>query len=141
MHSRGRLVALIAASVLGAAGCGGDDEVATPAPPELTVPEDKNGPELGDTTTEESTTGETTTDGSTDDPTDALPAPATQDDPTSSGDPAASPSSGASGGSDGSGRTADPARPDTPENDTPPPPNSPEADFEQFCDENPGACG
>lgn len=31
--------------------------------------------------------------------------------------------------------------PDTPENDTPPPQDSPAERFEEFCDENPGACG
>jgi hypothetical protein len=32
-------------------------------------------------------------------------------------------------------------QPDSPENDTPPPPESPAERFEQFCDANPGACG
>jgi hypothetical protein len=31
--------------------------------------------------------------------------------------------------------------PDTPENDTPPPEDSPAERFEDFCNENPGACG
>jgi hypothetical protein len=35
---------------------------------------------------------------------------------------------------------AEPA-PDTPENDTPPPADSPAERFEEFCDDNPGACG
>jgi hypothetical protein len=30
---------------------------------------------------------------------------------------------------------------DTPENDTPPPQDSPAERFEQFCNDNPGACG
>jgi hypothetical protein len=30
---------------------------------------------------------------------------------------------------------------DTPTSDTPPPPNSPAERFEDFCNENPGACG
>ena len=30
---------------------------------------------------------------------------------------------------------------DSPENDTPPPEDSPAERFEEFCDENPGACG
>ena len=30
---------------------------------------------------------------------------------------------------------------DTPENDTPPPADSPAERFEEFCNENPGACG
>jgi len=35
--------------------------------------------------------------------------------------------------------TAPPA--DSPENDTPPPSDSPAERFEEFCNENPGACG
>ena len=31
--------------------------------------------------------------------------------------------------------------PDTPENDTPPPEDSPAERFEDFCNDNPGACG
>jgi hypothetical protein len=31
--------------------------------------------------------------------------------------------------------------PDSPENDTPPPADSPAERFEEFCNENPGACG
>jgi hypothetical protein len=30
---------------------------------------------------------------------------------------------------------------DTPENDAPPPEGSPAERFEQYCNENPGACG
>ena len=41
--------------------------------------------------------------------------------------------------------TSTPAQPttpsDTPENDTPPPADSPAERFEQFCNDNPGACG
>lgn len=35
----------------------------------------------------------------------------------------------------------DPAQPDTPENDVPPPPGSPQEAFEQMCEQNPAACG
>jgi hypothetical protein len=31
--------------------------------------------------------------------------------------------------------------PDSPQNDTPPPTDTPAQRFEQFCNENPGACG
>jgi hypothetical protein len=42
----------------------------------------------------------------------------------------------------GSGRgNYDPAQPDTPENDVPPPPGSPQEAFEQMCEQNPAACG
>ena len=41
--------------------------------------------------------------------------------------------------------TTTPAQPttpsDTPQNDTPPPADSPAQRFEQFCNDNPGACG
>jgi hypothetical protein len=42
----------------------------------------------------------------------------------------------------GGGTPAPEAEPpaDSPENDTPPPPDSPAERFEQFCDDNPGAC-
>jgi hypothetical protein len=30
---------------------------------------------------------------------------------------------------------------DTPENDTPPPEDTPAERFEEYCNENPGACG
>ena len=45
--------------------------------------------------------------------------------------------------SDDGGIPAPEAEPpaDTPENDTPPPPGSPAERFEEFCEENPGACG
>jgi hypothetical protein len=32
-------------------------------------------------------------------------------------------------------------RPDSPGNDLPPAPGSPEEQFERFCEQNPGACG
>jgi len=35
----------------------------------------------------------------------------------------------------------DPAKPDSPTNDIPPEPNTPEAKFEEFCKQNPGVCG
>lgn len=42
----------------------------------------------------------------------------------------------------GSGGTSvNPAKPDSPSNDVPPEPGSPESKFEQYCDQNPGACG
>lgn len=40
-----------------------------------------------------------------------------------------------------SGGSTAPSAPDSPENDTKPPPDTPEGRFERFCDENPGACG
>jgi hypothetical protein len=48
--------------------------------------------------------------------------------------------SGSGSGSGGRG-SYDPAKPDTPENDVPPPPGSPQEAFEQMCEQNPAACG
>ena len=39
------------------------------------------------------------------------------------------------------GTTVDPNKPDSPTNDLPPEPDTPEARFEEFCKKNPGACG
>jgi hypothetical protein len=45
------------------------------------------------------------------------------------------------GSDSGEGGSYDPAKPDTPENDVPPPPGSPQEAFEQMCEQNPAACG
>ena len=46
-----------------------------------------------------------------------------------------------SGGSDNSGSSGGSSGPeDSQNNDTPPPPNSPASQFEEFCKQNPGAC-
>ena len=42
---------------------------------------------------------------------------------------------------DNSGGSTAPTTPDSPENDTKPSPDTPEGRFEEFCDQNPGACG
>lgn len=39
------------------------------------------------------------------------------------------------------GTTTDPGVEDSPENDVPPPPGSPQEAFEQACKKNPAACG
>jgi hypothetical protein len=67
--------------------------------------------------------------------TDAQPAPPTETTPTTETTPPST-----------SGGTTTPeqqpqAPADTPENDTPPPANSPAERFEDFCNDNPGACG
>jgi hypothetical protein len=97
---------------LGAAACGGDEErERAPAPPELTVP--------GDTQTAPAEPQTTTT------PPQAPPTTPPADT-----------------GSGGGGQTA-PAPPaeDSPQNDVPPRPGTPESRFERFCRQNPGACG
>jgi hypothetical protein len=42
---------------------------------------------------------------------------------------------------DSGGVTVDPSKPDSPANDVPPAPDTPEAKFEEFCEKNPAACG
>ena len=107
----------LALAALLLAGCGGDDEPAdetTPALPNLTVPQ-------GDT-------GETV-----EPPPAPVPDPATETLPPVETVPP----------STGGGTPAPEAEPppDSPENDAPPPEDSPAERFEEFCNENPGACG
>jgi hypothetical protein len=102
------------------AGCGGDEEGSaetTPALPNLTVP----GGETPETDAPPQTQPEPTPDFQTE----TLPPVETTPAPQGGGTPAP--------------ETAPPA--DTPENDAPPPEDSPAERFEEFCDENPGACG
>ena len=124
---------MAALAAVGLAACGGDDEPSNEElrKPPLTVPQDDS--QRGDTTDTTGTdqtgtapdeggtgTGETTT--TTDEPLD-------QPDPGTGGVPAP----------DTNDPAANPQR-DSPENDLPPEPGSPEERFEQFCDQNPGAC-
>jgi hypothetical protein len=99
--------------------CGRDDEPGAdtaPALPDLSVP----GSDTPETATAEPVEPEVEPDGEPE----PAPAPA-ETVPSSNG-----------------GTPAPEAEPpaDTPENDTPPPPDSPAERFEQFCDDNPGAC-
>ncbi|HEY1275459.1 MAG TPA: hypothetical protein VGF25_11130 [Thermoleophilaceae bacterium] len=106
------LLALLA--VAGAAGCGADDEPSAERPPdapELTVPRTET-TELEETPTAEEPTTTTET----------VPPPATTEEEPAPPATTTSP-------------------PDTPTSDTPPPPDSPAERFEDFCNENPGACG
>jgi hypothetical protein len=101
-----------------ASGCGGDDEPSAetePALPNLTVPQ-------GDTAEDEP---ETVPEAPFDPSTETLPPVETVPPSTGGGTPAP--------------EAAPPA--DTPENDVPPPADSPAERFEEFCDDNPGACG
>ena len=113
------LLALLALAGLPAAGCGGEDQAARKPPPapELTVP--RTQPERTGT------------------------APATNRQPDgSSPDPAVVPGPGPAPpeeGDGGSGGTR-PPRPDSPQNDTPPPPGSPADRFEKDCEAR-KACG
>jgi type IV secretory pathway VirB10-like protein len=112
------LLAALLALTLVASGCGGDDEPSAetePALPNLTVPQ-------GETTEPET---EAVPDAPLDPSTETLPPVETVPPSTGGGTPAPE---------------SEPP-PDTPENDTPPPADSPAERFEEFCDDNPGACG
>jgi hypothetical protein len=98
------LALLLPALVLGAAGCGSDDEETTPS---VTVP----------------AAAET--------------APATTTAPPTTTEATTTTKTGKTGGTP----SYDPVKPDTPENDVPPPPGSPQEAFERMCEQNPGACG
>jgi hypothetical protein len=108
-----RIALVLSLLALGIAGCGGDDDgdASTTLP---TVPLSVPGGEstLGDNTTD--TTVDTVPDTATPVPTPA-PAPAPTPAPT-------------------------PVTPDSPQNDTAPPAGSEAEQFENFCDQNPGAC-
>jgi hypothetical protein len=93
------------------AGCGGDEE------PEVDTP--TTFPELTVPRTEEVEPPATQTQTTPPEPTETVPP---QDD---GGAPAPQPE----------------PPPDAPENDTPPPPDTPAERFEEFCNDNPGACG
>ena len=107
-----RIALVLSLFALGIAGCGGDDDSdATTTIP--TVPLSVPGGEpstLGDDATD--TTVDTVPDAVTPAPT---PTPAPAPTPT-------------------------PVTPDSPTNDTPPPAGSEAEQFENFCDQNPGAC-
>lgn len=119
-------VAAILALSLVLAACGGDDSEeaseALPEPPTLTVPGSEEPPEVDNSARGEETETSTTTTEAT--PTQTTPAQA---------DPAA-PSGGAAAPQTGG------ATPDSEQSDQPPPADSPASEFEQFCQDNPGAC-
>jgi len=123
--TRWLVAALIAVSL---AACGGDDEPSNDEvrKPPLTVP-------TNETTTDEST--DTTTDST--DTTETAP-----ETDTGTTEPAPEPPLDQPNPGNGGTPAPDTNRPprDSPENDTPPEPGSPEERFEQFCEQNPGAC-
>jgi hypothetical protein len=113
---RPALAATTLAVGLALAACGGDDDSAEPTAPTVSIPAVTS--PIPATTTA---------------------APATTTTPTG-------PTGGGSGGtSPPSGGTppkgANPKRPDSPTNDVPPPPGSPQEAFEKQCEQNPAACG
>jgi hypothetical protein len=111
-------LALVAGTAV--AGCGGDDEETGPTTTPTIEPATPTGP-TGAAGEEGEEQEEPASDDSSVDPEDGTVTP-----PPESGDQA-------------TGGTQDQV--DSPENDLPPEPGSPEAQFEQYCDENPEACG
>jgi hypothetical protein len=111
-----RVALVLSVFALGLAGCGGDDDEETTTIP--TIPLSVPGGSDTDTTA-----GDESTDTTVDTTPDSSAAPA----PTPTPAPAPTP--------------APPAQtPDSPQNDTPPPQGSEAEEFENFCEQNPGAC-
>ena len=127
-----RLTAIIAAGLLAlaAAGCGSDDSLApeVPGPPaDVVLPESTVAPASDDENADSADQDSSTDEGTTDDTT-------TPDDTGATGD------TGTTTPDTSGGTTAPEAEADSPTNDTPPPADSEAQQFEDFCDQNPGAC-
>jgi hypothetical protein len=133
--TRTSLMALLVAVVaFAAAGCGGSevasDEVPGP-PPALTVPSD-NDIGSGGSNASDSTSSQDGTDSSTDSSADSGAA-----DSGATDSPTATPAPDTSGGTAAPEPTA---APDTATSDQPPAAGSPPEQFENFCEQNAGAC-
>jgi hypothetical protein len=109
------VVALVLVLTLGVAACGDDEEDEASDVPTISVP-----------TSEPQTVPQQV-------PTQP-PKPNQPATPTKPSKPTGGQGPGSSGG-------FDPSKPDSPANDVPPPPGSPQQSFEQFCNKNPAACG
>lgn len=123
MLARGWIPVLLALLALVVAGCGGDDaEDVTTEDTQVTVPDDteRDRTEATPIVEEPVAPPETTPPP----PPPPEPEPAPEPEPVDSGAPA-----------------TDPSKADSPRNDKPPPSGSPAERFEQYCEENPGACG
>jgi hypothetical protein len=101
----------LAALAVGAAACGGDDD------DEATT----TAPEISVPAGEPQTVPQQQT--------------TTQQQPTTTSTPQPS------GGTQAPSKSYDRSKPDSPKNDVPPEPGTPESKFEQYCQQNPGACG
>ena len=127
-----RTALLLPVLALALAGCGSDaaDVPEVPgAPTELTVPHQRGAADLAEDA--EGTPTPTPT------PTaegEATPAPAAEGETGSTGE------TGAAGTNTGAAATPAPAAEDSPTTDTAPPAGSAPEKFEQFCQENTGAC-
>ena len=130
MRLRAAVLALtLTALVPVLSACGGGSKNASeplPTTPTLTVPGESKTPTVDNSSTTDTTTTDTTTSTTTATTTTPTPTP-TQTNPGTAQGGAAAPQTGG-------------ATPDSPQNDTAPPANSPASKFEQFCKENPGAC-
>jgi hypothetical protein len=126
-----RLVVALALAALtpALAACGGDSKNAgEPLPstaPSLTVPGESKTPKVDNSTDTDTET--TTTDTSTSTATTPTQTTAAPSNPSTPQGGATAPQTGG-------------ATPDSPQNDQAPPADSPASKFEQFCQENPGAC-
>jgi hypothetical protein len=101
----------LAALAVGAAACGGDDDEPITTAPEISVPAGEP-----QTVPQQQTT-------------------TNQQQPTTTTAPQGS------GGTQAPSQNYNPGKPDSPKNDVPPEPGTPESKFEQYCQQNPGACG
>jgi hypothetical protein len=138
------VLALLAGLLLsvGVTACGGEkvsaDEVTLP-PPELAIPESADPTPGGDSTADSGNDSSTTDE-------DSGQSTTGEDDTAGSGSGAATatPAPGNTGGSAAPSQpTATPAptqAPDSSANDTAPPAGSGAQKFEEFCEQNPGAC-
>ena len=119
---------------LAAVGCGSDEaevEEVPGAPVELTVPHQKGAADLSE---DADATPTPTPDGT------ATPTPAADSGTTgTTGSTGSTGSTGETGGTDAAATPA-PATEDSPTADTQPPAGSAPEQFEQFCEENAGAC-
>jgi hypothetical protein len=139
--TRTSLMALIVAiPALAAAGCGGGqvsaDEVPGP-PPALTVPSDNDIGGSGSGSSNSSSSSEDSSSGSSDGSTDSGADSGTADSGTADGGTTTTPPADEGGGTAAPEATA---APDTATNDQQPAPGSPPEQFENFCEQNAGAC-
>jgi hypothetical protein len=130
---RPALLLTVLALVLAAAGCGSDEtevEEVPGQPVNLTVPHQKGAADLSGKDADASATPTPTADAEGE----ATPTPAAD-----SGTTGSTGTTGTTGGTD-SAATPAPAAQDAPGNDTAPQAGSAPEPFEQFCEENAGAC-
>ena len=125
---RGLVAPLLAVALaITAAGCGSDEE--TTAPPIRPTPDTVPG--QTDTASTEATTEQTETNsGGGVGPTDTTTTETTETTDDNGG-----------GGGGGVSPGYDPSQPDSSTNDVPAQQGTPQGSFEQYCNENPGACG